>query len=251
MKLFACIASAAALCAASQVNAQIIWDSGAPHPVIFNGTLTNLGFSSGNLSATQPQRWAVMPFSIPAGGRTIHNVDADYFCPAGFEVSDIGYKIFNREGLNVPNQPDYSIVNQGFLGPHDPAGLDDPRIDGVDNFLHRFTGLSITLPAGDYWFSIFGDGIGQGNTTGFSNAAWFTGADLVPTALERNGMWRSSTYPSPGFVEGANAAIQPNGTQDPNDCYNCSYTLYGEIIPAPGAVTLLALGLGFASRRRR
>lgn len=253
------------LLTASAAQAQVIWDAGPQRPVGFDaagGTAwvaSNLGFSSGNISATAPQRWAAMPFTIGAGGATINNVDVDYFAPAGFEPLTINYNIFSRIGLTAPNateeDPDGPIVSSGVLGLHGP-GMDEPRNDDIvgleeDTYLHRFTGLSIFLPAGDYYFSIYGAGLGEGNTTGFSNAAWFTGANMVPESLERDGMWRSVSYPVPGFLDYNPINVEALAGQDPEDVWNCSYVLYGPEIPAPGAATLLGLGLVVGLRRRR
>jgi uncharacterized protein (TIGR03382 family) len=224
--------------------------------VSFNGSPTFLGFSSGNVSATLPQRWSAMPFEVGAAGMTIHFVGVDYFAPAGSEPLEIRYNIFlgdpNRD--IPPNDPDYPIISSGVLGLHGP-GQADPRVPGDDpndGFLHEFPfPAPVTLGPGLYYFSIYGDGLGMGNTTGFSNAAWLTGADLVPPSLERNYQWRSQSYPVPGFVNYTSPAIAPLPGQDPADIWNCSFTFYGPQIPGPGAASLLGLGLVAALRRRR
>jgi uncharacterized protein (TIGR03382 family) len=153
-----------------------------------------------------------------------------------------------------PNDPDYPIISSGVLGLHGP-GQADPRVPGDDpndGFLHEFPfPAPVTLGPGLYYFSIYGDGLGMGNTTGFSNAAWLTGADLVPPSLERNYQWRSQSYPVPGFVNYTSPAIAPLPGQDPADIWNCSFTFYGPQIPGPGAASLLGLGLVAALRRRR
>ena len=51
----------------------------------------------------------------------------------------------------------------------------------------RRTPLGIALPIGDYYLTIFANGIGQGNNTGFSSVPWLTGGDLVPQGVGSHG----------------------------------------------------------------
>lgn len=212
-----------------------IWDTGAPKTVLSNNQEVYLGYSSGNVSATLPQRWCAIPFRIPAGGAVISQVDADWFVVDGAQGANVRYIIWRRTGLQKPVDGDQ--VAQGVLGPY-AAGVDDPRIPGGENWLHRYSNLNIALPAGDYYLTIYSEGIGAGNTTGFSNLAWLTGADLQPSDVEQDFMWRSAQFPNPGFEVYAPASIQPKSGQDPKDRWNCSFVLYGKLAVIRGSITL-------------
>ena len=212
-----------------------IWDTGAPKTVISGGSEVYLGYISGNYSATLPQRWSAIPFSIPAGGAVLSQVDASWFVMDGYQGSVVRYIIWRRTGLAKPEDGDQ--VAQGVLGPYS-AGVDDPRIPGGENWLHRYSGLNISLPAGDYYLTIYSDGIGAGNTTGFTALAWLTGADLQPAAVEQDFMWRSARFPTPGFEVFAPTAIQPKAGQDPKDRWNCAFVLYGKLSVIRGQIGL-------------
>jgi hypothetical protein len=200
-----------------------LWDTGAPHQVIYNGNPSYLGYSAGNLPG-MPQRWAAVPFSIPSGGANITGIDADWFVSPGYEAETVNYIIWQRTGLTPPLPGDERAI--GVLGPYQP-GLDDPRTPDPDDWLHIYDGLAIALPDGDYYFTLYAAGIGPGNTTGFSDSPWLTGGDLQDEDLEQPFMWRSSSFPTPGFEPYDNPAIQPAPGQDPDDRWNPSFTFYG------------------------
>ena len=212
-----------------------VWDTGAPHTVIYNSQEVYLGFISGSYSAQLPQRWSAIPFSIPAGGAVISQVDADWFVVEGYQGAEIRYIIWRRTGLNRPVDGDQ--VAQGVLGAYS-VGVDDPRIPGGEDWLHRYSGLNIFLPEGDYYLTIYSEGVGAGNTTGFNALAWLTGADLQPAEVEQDFMWRSRSFPNPGFEAYAPTTIRPKAGQDPKDRWNCAFVLYGKLAVIRGQVTL-------------
>ena len=212
-----------------------VWDTGAPRMVLSGGSEVYVGFVSGNASTTNPQRWSAIPFRIPAGGAVISQVDANWFIVDGYQGTEVRYIIWRRTGLNRPVDGDQ--VAQGVLGPY-TAGVDDPRIPGGENWLHRYSGLNLFLPEGDYYLTIYSDGIGAGNTTGFSSLAWLTGADLQPSEVEQDFMWRSARFPNPGFEQYAPPSIQPRAGQDPKDRWNCAFVLYGKLAVIRGSVAL-------------
>ncbi len=212
-----------------------VWDTGAPKTVIVNNQESYLGYVSGNYATTLPQRWSAIPFRIPTGGALISQVDANWFVVDGYQGADVRYIIWRRTGLNRPVDGDQ--VAQGVLGAYS-AGTDDPRIPGGEDWLHRYSNLSILLPEGDYYLTIYSDGIGAGNTTGFNALAWLTGADLQPSEVEQDFMWRSRYFPNPGFEVYAPNSIQPKAGQDPKDRWNCAFVLYGKLAVIRGNVAL-------------
>lgn len=243
------IGSVVVLCAlAGAANADLVWDTGGPTVVNFNGADTLLGYSSGNVSAATPQRWAAQAFTMPAGYNTITQIDADWFNPGGgVNGATVQFRIFQRN--NMVDAPSIEVAS-GTLGAY-ADGIDDPRVAGADIYLHQYTGLNIALGSGDYWLSIYADGLGAGNTTGFSNLAWMAGAAGVDSSVTYNNfMWRSSAFPSPGFELYAPANILPGaGMTDATDRWNTSFAIHA--IPAPSAVALLGLGSVAGLRRRR
>jgi hypothetical protein len=227
---------------AGEIRAQLVdeqsvlVDTGAPHQVLYNGNPSYLGYSSGNL-AGMPQRWAAVPFSIPSGGANITRIDADWFVSPGYEAETINYIIWQRSGQTLPPLPGDERA-MGVLGPYQ-AGLDDPRTPDMNDWLHIYDGLDIWLPAGDYYFTLYAAGIGPGNTTGFSDSPWLTGGDLQEEDLEQPFMWRSASFPTPGFQPYDNPAIQPAPGQDPDDRWNPSFAIYGlanSMMGTPGDV---------------
>lgn len=221
--------------AAYETTKAVVWDTGAPKTVIFNGNEVYLGYISGNAGQTLPQRWSAIPFRIPAGGAVISQVDANWFVVEGSQGAEVRYIIWRRTGLQRPVDGDQ--VAQGVLGPYAP-GVDDPRIPSGENWLHRYSNLNIALPAGDYYLTIYSEGIGAGNTTGQSTLAWLTGADLQPSDVEQDFMWRSRSFPDPGFEAYTSNSIQPKSGQDPKDRWNCAFVLYGKLAVIRGRVTL-------------
>ena len=235
--------AALAFMAVGLASAATLWDTGAPHMVNFNGTDTYLGYSSGNVGQGLEQRWAAVPFRIGGGGAIIQRVDVDWFVVGGGEADNVNYIIWKRTGLAAPLAGDeYSMGVLGAFG----VGTDDPRVDGVDDWLHQYN-VNIPIAAGDYYLTIYGDG-----GTAPNNTAWLTGGDLQDESLEQAFMWRSSTFPAPGFQVYAPGNILPGaGMTDADDRWNPSFGLYGEVVPEPATMAIFAAGLALLARRRR
>jgi hypothetical protein len=216
-----------------------LWDTGPPHMVNFNGADTYLGYSSGNLGAGSEQRWAAIPFRIDVPGAVITQLEADWFVFAGQEADNVNYIIWNRTGLAAPVAGDEFAM--GVLGPFG-AGVDDPDVPIAEDWLHVYP-VNIPIPMGDYYLTIYGDGGPAPN-----NVPWLTGGDLQDEALEQGFMWRSATFPAPGFQMYSPANILPTAGQDPDDRWNPSFALLG--VPEPASLTVLALGALLLRRRR-
>lgn len=224
-----------------------LWDTGAPNLCYNNQVpppvLTWLGWSSGNLGGTLPQRWAAVPFRIDGSGMSITEIDIDWFNPTEptYPPGDVvKYIIWNRTGLNTPVDGDQ--FSQGTLGPY-VAGIDDPRTATIDIWLHQYTGLNIAIPAGDYYLTIYADGAVPPN-----NAGWLTGAHQPDPALGTQYLLRSATFPNPGFLHYTTAAFGPGDGMSVEDFYTPSFTILG--IPEPASLGLLLAGLGLLLRRR-
>ncbi len=230
--------------AVSPSAADLLWDTGPPKTVISSGTQQFVGYISGNNSATQPQRWAAVPFRLNTAA-TIAEVDADWFAIAGQEAANVNYIFWQRSGLTQPT----AMVNAGVLGAF-AAGIGDPRISGSPAYLHRYTGLNISLDPGDYYFTIYASGGPNANPA----LAWLTGAHQPDPSLSQNFLWRSEMFPNPGFLMYNPSAIQPAPGQDPTDRWTTSFTLLSAApIPEPGTLALLGVGglglIGFGWRR--
>jgi hypothetical protein len=216
MKIFlARLTSVGAIaCLATLASAQVtLYDTG-PHAVcLFNGAASNLGWTSGNVSAAQPQRWAAQPFTLPAGNWHITQIAPEWFTGTGVNTS-LGFKIWHRVGQVAPAVADEAVSGSAAVVlDNDPITTD------------------FVLAGGDYYLSVF-SASAQGNTIG-----WFTNAqsgihfidpiNLVPF------MYRGTTYPPPSWVmyELAPAVLAPSGGSDPNKLYCAAFKIIGEAAP--------------------
>lgn len=198
-----------------------LWDTGQNKTVWFNGAESNLGFSSGNLGAGLEQRWYAAPFSVFDQPATINEIRIAWFIVAGSEADNVKYIIWQRNGFNAPG----AIVSQGILGPY-AAGIDNPDVPGLEDWLHIYTGLNINLNPGDYYFTMYADG----NTNTFTatqNAAWLCGAAQDSVAYNNGSAWRQANTAG-GFQVYAPANVAPNPFHgDPNERWNVSFSMYG------------------------
>jgi hypothetical protein len=150
---------------------------------------------------------------------------------------ELRYVIWKRRGLDQPTSAD--LCAAGSFGPIGP-GIDDPRIKEsktfplLDDFLHqqRFA-TPLTLPAGDYYLSIYTEG-GSG-----SYLRWLTGATGQDESLEQAWIWRTWAYPG-SFFEYAPTTLRTFGGVEADDRWNPSFTLYGIHAPEPSLAAALA-----------
>lgn len=219
------IVAAASTTASAQI---LLYDTGVHETVLFNGSATNLGWTSGNAGATQPQRWTAQPFTLGAGDFTINEIEAEYFVP-GADPTDIGWVIWERIGETAPTQA--NEVASGMVAYGGVAGA-------------PFAIPGVSVPSGDYYLTVYGVG---------STIGWFTAAPDGINFIDPTGnpwMWRSSEFPTPGMqVYQLDPSILSANLGDPDDIYNAAFRLRG--VPAPSSLALLGLGGLVAMRRRR
>jgi len=210
----------------------------APNNGVF--TPTNLGWSSGKLSAANPQRWFATPFTVsnPGAGQiwALTAINAYGFAPAGVTNEFLNYKIWARTSLAVP--PSGPVFAEGSV-PF-PVPYDLP--DGAANENHEIAlDPLLEIPAGDYWLTVYADNSTPNFPTAgavAANFAWFTNAPDGIDNLDENGNpfgWRSSMFPTPGFIKYQLAAtnIQQAVGLDPNEIYNPGFRILGVKNPAP------------------
>ncbi len=193
----------------------LLHTTGGVQVVNFNGSNSLLGFISGYFDGNLPQRWSAIPFKL-ANKSTIKTITAYWFTQDGAEADNVRYIVWKRTGLNRPVDGDQ--VAQGVAGPFVYPGK------GPGEYFHSYS-VNIPLNAGDYYLTLYGDG---GQTPNW--LAWFTGGDKQDESLERNGMWRSRFFPSPGFEDVAPSSVQPGPYMtDPEDRWNLCFALWGTV----------------------
>jgi hypothetical protein len=235
---------------------QVLFDTGPHNQVMFNGAQTNLGFSSGNLTASagMPQRWTAQGFTL-SGNSTITTVGVSGFDgvfggwgPVFFDEWRV--VIYSRTGSNLPG----AVVASATV-PAATVGnpMPDPGLDPILFFPDMYFEIPVnfSLPAGDYYLNVYGN-----NSSGAdANFAWLTNTQLdvllspvnTPVVIsDAQGvfMWRSTAYPSPGFQRyttpaidivaspflpdwGPGSAGHPTPAQDPQYLYNTRFRLEG------------------------
>jgi len=207
---------------------QFLFNTGGTQPVIFNGGLTNLGFSSGDLGPGLEQRWSAMPFTLgdPGPGQVwrVLSIQAAGFEPAGVVNELLEFKIWSRSNLQSPPTGADPVLVEGavpFPTPFDIPG--NPANEG-----HEIE-TDFTLPAGDYWLTVYASNSSGGAQP--SNFAWFINAQNAIHILDPVSgdpfQWRSATFPIPGFLATSFAAVQPAEGFDPDALYSCGFRILG------------------------
>lgn len=192
--------------AAAQVT---LFDTGPYQACVFNGVLTNLGWTSGDLGGTSTQRWAAQPFSLPAGNWQISQIAPAYFVPAA-NPANMGWRIWNRTGSAAPTVADE--VASGTT----PFTAASAPFD-----------VNLVLPGGDYYLSIYAvDPVGV-------SVGWFTNAQngihLIEPSNALPFMWRAASYPAPGFAvyQLPATTLSQQAGLDPNKLYCADFRILG------------------------
>lgn len=184
-----------------------LWDTGAPNPCLSSGSPTQLSLASGNFGPSIPQRWAAVPFTF---GSAATITDVNVWMSGDATAADtVEYAIWNRTALTAPTG---TAAYSGTLGAWSGS-----------EWFRPYSGLSIALPAGDYYFTAYGKRADNSTVA----TGWLTGGLNVPTSLERDGIWRQTTYPPASFANWAPASFtgDPNVSSDPRYLWNTTYQL--------------------------
>ena len=93
---------------------------------------------------------------------------------------------------------------------------------GPGTWFRTYT-TNIPIVAGDYYFTIYGDG----GTTQDNILNWSVGGEKQDPSLEQNFIWRSQNFPDPGFVNYNPGTIEPGpDAVDPLAIWNTCFTLW-------------------------
>lgn len=220
----------------------VVFDTGPQSFVVFNGANTNLGLSSGDVTATLLQRWIATPFTVPAAPAGFSSwlvtdaVVKGFLAAAPNTVETLNWVVWERTGFTVPVDGDQVASGSVPL----PTPFDDPADNFANGAWALDFGAGFELAPGDYYFTCYGaDATAPGQN--ISNWAWFLYANNGINMLDANNnpfTWRSVTFPTPGFVLYQAAAIQfptpaPIEGSDAKDLYNVAFRING--IPAGDA----------------
>ncbi|MFN5496423.1 MAG: hypothetical protein ACK5C3_07590 [bacterium] len=198
---------------------QVVWDTGRHAPICntANGTLTNLGLSSGAIGATAPQRWLAVPFTVsdPAGtpdSWRLTFLTPEGFIPAGVVNERINWIIWSRTAFNAPVYATSQIASGSAAFP--ALGANGEAFIPVD----------LVLEPGDYYMTAFASAVGNPCRPNdaqniFSNFAWFIGAPSGIRMTDATGpfFWRSAVQPGSGpadevVIAGGSGAACEGGT---------------------------------------
>ena len=221
--------------------AQVVYTTGVQKFVVAvaGGTNTNLGLSSGALSAAQPRRWLARPFIVPTPGVgytdwNLTQIIGKGFTPAGNTNETLDWVIWNADANFAVAPTASSQVAAGSVA--FPTPFDD-ALDSAANASHPIVlDPPVTLAPGKYYLTVYGsnaadfDAPTPGTTP--SNWAWFIYSPDGITQQDGNSgwSWRSSNFPTPGFVKyvGLNGVWNVQAGDDQFDVYNNAFTILGE-----------------------
>jgi len=216
--------------------AQVVYTTGLQQFVINAGANTNLGLSSGSLSAAQPRRWLARPFNVPNPGAgnaswDLSQIIAKGFVPAGTTNETLNWIIWSADAAFAVAPTAADQVASGSV-PF-PVPFDDALDDAATASHPIDLDPPVNLTEGNYYLTVYGaraDDFANGGAVA-SNFAWFIYSPGGITQLTGAGAafsWRSVNFPTPGFAiyQGLGAfQVQPG--DDQLDVYNNAFTILG------------------------
>jgi hypothetical protein len=128
---------------------------------------------------------------------------------------------------------DLSAVVANQVWNLDQLAIESTGPNSFDQYAGVFDGSGIDLAAGDYWLNIGGIAVNPNDDTPW---AWGWGQQQLPTAIAIGHIGSSAGW-SPWYP----FELYPNAP---------SYLLFGQEVPAPSALALLALQAMHGTRRR-
>jgi len=226
---------AVAMTAAS--NAALLWDSGMHAPVLFNGSASNLGLSSGNLGGANTERWCATPFVIATGGAHVTRVRCEGFVNPGQEFQTLNVRVYSRSGTSQPVPAGLMDLDANTAGVQDVVsvthvggwvGDNDTRLGFANAWQFDIdipVAVDMALPAGEYYLTVYAsDPVLLG---GIPNFPWFIGAAGDTRALNKPYTWRQANLGA-GFLAYSPTNIANAGYHLTNDeIWNNGFRLYG------------------------
>lgn len=234
VRILPCAVLASTLATPSVALSQVVlWTTGTPRSIYVNASGQNVFVPvvNGYDGATNPQRWFAVPFRLTQTS-LITELRAYYTNLTPTTNLSVNYIIWDRTDLTAPT----TMAATGSLGPYAP-GLPFPGGTSNNDWDHRHS-LNVLLGQGDYYLTIFGSGpTGQQSLIG-----WLAGGALQDPSLEQDFIWRSTSFPTPGFQP--EIYTGPNQLPDPRDFYNLAFSISGVPIPEPSSLIMLG-GVAF------
>jgi hypothetical protein len=207
--------------------------------VVAGGANTNLGLSSGSLSAAQPRRWLARPFIVPATADSydVTQIIAKGFVPTGVTNETLNWIIWSADVAFAVAPTAANQIASGSV-PF-PTPFDD-ALDDAANASHAIVvDPPVNLDPGNYYLTVYGaraDDFAAGGTVA-SNFAWFiySPEGITQSDATSGWSWRSTNFPTPGFTKytGLNGLYVVQAGDDQFDIYNNAFTILGTGVNNP------------------
>ena len=209
----------------------VVFSTGPQNYIVSTaGANTNIGLSSGCISAGSQSRWLAQAFTVPSTATSwdVTRLTVKGFAPAGVTNTTMNYIIWNR----LAGNPAPTAANQVLTGSVPmPVGYNNAADDAA-NSSHDID-VAFSLAPGNYYLTVYASN--PSCATVFSNFAWFVSAYNGINLIDATGAfaWRSATMPTPGFVRYTLAGYVMQAGADPNDMFNTAFDIFGSPVLAP------------------
>ncbi|MBL9121443.1 MAG: thrombospondin type 3 repeat-containing protein [Phycisphaerae bacterium] len=211
---------------------------------VATGTNTNLGLSSGAVSAAQPRRWLASPFTLsapaaPANAWDLTEIIAKGFLPAGTVNETLDWVIWSADANFAIAPVNGDQIASGSVPL--PVAFNDPLDDYANGSYSIALDPPLTLEPGNYYLTVYGSNANDFDApvpgTVASNFAWFIYSPngITQSDATSGWSWRSANFPSPGFLKytGLNGAYTVQAGDDQFDIYNNAFTILGDPVEVP------------------